>query len=148
MRLRHTLLFLVPLLLGPSALLAQGRVIRGIVVDSSSGAPIAAANISVRGTTLGAATGADGRFVIANAPEGAAPLVVRRIGYRARELSVGAGQSEVRVAMASDPLQLDAVVVSGQATAVERRNLPTAVATVSGEEVARVSSQSVEHALQ
>src|SRR3712207_5369986 len=98
MRLRHTLLFLVPLLLGPSALLAQGRVIRGIVVDSSTGTPIAAANVSVRGTTLGAATGTDGRFVIANAPEGTTPLIIRRIGYRARELSVGSGQSDLRVA--------------------------------------------------
>jgi TonB-linked SusC/RagA family outer membrane protein len=148
MRLRHTLLFLVSLLVGPSALLAQGRVLRGTVVDSSTGAPIAAANISVRGTTIGASTGTDGRFVIANVPEGEAPIMVRRIGYRARELRVAAGQTEIRVAMASDPLQLDVVVVSGQATAIERRNVPNAVAMVSGEEVGRVSSQSVEHALQ
>jgi TonB-linked SusC/RagA family outer membrane protein len=148
MRARHSLLVILLLILGPSALAAQGRVLRGIVVDSSTGAPVTAANIAVRGTTIGAATGSDGRFTIAGVPEGEVPIIVRRIGYRARELRVGPGQSEIRVAMVSDPLQLDVVVVSGQATAIERRNLPTAVATVSGEEVARVSAQSIEHAFQ
>src|SRR5688572_19881960 len=107
MRARHSLLFILPLILGPVALAAQGRVIRGTVVDSSTGAPITAANIAVRGTTLGAATGSDGRFTIAGVPEGNVPIIVRRIGYGARELVVSAGQSEIRVAMRSDPLQLD-----------------------------------------
>src|SRR5918992_4227108 len=106
MRLRHTVLFLVPLLVGPTALLAQGRVIRGVVVDSSTGAPITAANIAVRGTTIGASTGSDGRFTITNVPDGEVPLIVRRIGYRARELRVRADEGEIRVAMTSDPLQL------------------------------------------
>jgi TonB-dependent starch-binding outer membrane protein SusC len=148
MRVRHWLLLIIPLVLGPTVAAAQGRVLRGIVVDSSTGAPITAANISVRGTTIGASTGADGRFTISGVPAGDVPLTVRRIGYGARELVVAAGQTEIRVAMRSDPLQLEAVVVTGQATAVERRNLPNAVSTVSADEVARVSSQSVEHALQ
>jgi TonB-linked SusC/RagA family outer membrane protein len=148
MRARHWLLFVVPLILAPTALAAQGRVVRGIVVDSSTGAPITAANVAVRGTTIGASTGSDGRFTITNVPDGEVPLIVRRIGYRARELRVRADEGEIRVAMTSDPLQLDVVVVSGQATAIERRNLPNAVAMVTGEEVTRVSSQSFEHALQ
>jgi TonB-dependent starch-binding outer membrane protein SusC len=148
MRVRHRLLLIIPLVLGPTVAAAQGRVLRGTVVDSSTGAPITAANISVRGTTIGASTGSDGRFTIAGVPEGNVPIIVRRIGYGARELVVPAGQSEIRVAMRSDPLQLDVVVVTGQATAVERRNLPNAVATVSADEVTRVSSQSFEHALQ
>src|SRR6267154_1062993 len=37
---------------------------------------------------------------------------------------------------------------TGQATTVDRRNLANAVATVSGEEVSRVSAQTVEQALQ
>jgi TonB-linked SusC/RagA family outer membrane protein len=148
MRARHSLLIILALLLGPAALAAQGRVLRGIVVDSSTGAPVVGANVAVRGTTIGAVTGSDGRFTISGVPTGNVPIIVRRIGYGARELVVSGGESEIRVAMRSDPLQLDAVVVSGQATAVERRNLPNAVAVVSAEEITRVSSQSFEHALQ
>src|ERR687896_214318 len=88
MRARHSLLLIIPLIFGPAPLDAQGRVLRGIVVDSSSGAPITGANIAVRGTTIGAATGSDGRFTIANVPDGDVPIIVRRIGYRARELRV------------------------------------------------------------
>jgi TonB-dependent starch-binding outer membrane protein SusC len=145
---RSSLLFVLPLILGPASLAAQGRVLRGTVVDSATGNPITAANIAVRGTTLGAATGPDGRFTVANVPAGDAPITVRRIGYRAREIVVRPEQNDIRVTMLSDPLQLEAVVVSGQATAVERRNLPNAVAIVNAEELERVSSQSVEHALQ
>jgi TonB-dependent starch-binding outer membrane protein SusC len=148
MRVRDSLLVVLPLLLGVSTVDAQGRVLRGIVVDSATGAPIVAANVAVRGTTIGAATGSDGRFTIAGVPAADVPLIVRRIGYGARELVVPASQSDIRVAMRSDPLQLDAVVVSGQATVVERRNLPNAVAMVSADEITRVSSQSFEHALQ
>jgi TonB-linked SusC/RagA family outer membrane protein len=148
MQARHSLLLIIALMLGPTALVAQGRVVRGVVVDSSSGAPITGANVVVRGTANGAVTGADGRFTIANLPAGNVPLIIRRIGYGARELVVRPDQTDLRIAMRSDPLQLDAVVVTGQATAIERRNLPNAIATVSADEVARVSSQSVEHALQ
>src|SRR5688572_22793500 len=116
MRARHSLLRILPLILGPTVLAAQGRVIRGIVVDSSSGAPITAANSAVRATMIGAATGSDGRFTIVNLPAGDLPLVVRRIGYGARELVVRPDQTDLRIAMRSDPLQLEAVVVTGQAT--------------------------------
>ena len=39
-------------------------------------------------------------------------------------------------------------MVTGRGTGIERRNLPNAVATVSGEELSRVTAQSIEHALQ
>ncbi len=70
------------------------------------------------------------------------------IGYGAKDVPIAADQSELRIRLTRDLLQLEEVVVSGQATAVERRNLANAVATVGGEDVNRVSAQSVEHALQ
>ena len=127
---------------------AQDRTVSGTVTDSAGGQPLENVRVAVRGTALGTVTGANGRFVITGVPAGAVTLTVRRIGYRAAEQEVAPGQTEVEVALVRDLLQLEEVVVTGQATAVERRNLANAVATVSGEEVARVSSQSVEHALQ
>ncbi|HEY8174364.1 MAG TPA: SusC/RagA family TonB-linked outer membrane protein [Gemmatimonadaceae bacterium] len=134
--------------LAPAPLAAQVRVLRGTVVDSSSGSPIAGANILVRGTSFGATTGADGRFTISDLPPRNLMILVRRFGYRFRQIVVLETDTEVRVAMASDPLQLDQVIVTGQATTIEKRNLANAVATVSAEDLSRVSSQSLEHALQ
>ena len=148
MRTGRLFLLLLIGLLAADPLAAQERTIAGTVTDSAGGQPLENVRVAVRGTALGTVTGANGRFVIANAPTGPLTLMVRRIGYRAAEQEVGAGETEVEVALVRDLLQLEEVVVTGQATAVERRNLANAVATVSGEEVSRVSSQSVEHALQ
>jgi TonB-linked SusC/RagA family outer membrane protein len=129
-------------------LMAQERILRGTVTDSASGTPIAAANVVVRGTALGTSTGSDGRYTLVNLPARDVVVLVRRFGYRWRQITVPASQTELNVALASDPLSLDEVVVTGQATAIEKKNLPNAVATVNAEEITHVSSQSIEHALQ
>jgi TonB-linked SusC/RagA family outer membrane protein len=148
MRARCGKLLTLLSLLAAAPLMAQERTVRGLVTDSASGRPLAAANVIIRGTSLGTSTESDGRFVLANVPARDVVILVRRFGYRFQQINLPAGQTELNVALATDPLRLSEVVVTGQATAVERRNLPNAIATVSGEDVARVSSQSLEHALQ
>ena len=148
MHARCGLLVLLLSMLGSVPAPAQRRTVSGSVADSVSGVAVPGATVTVRGTSIGASTGQDGRFTLANVPPGAARLTVRRIGYRPHEVAVRGDETELRVVLVPDLLQLAEVVVTGQATAIERRNLPNAVATVSGEEVSRVSSQSVEHALQ
>ncbi|HUF65415.1 MAG TPA: TonB-dependent receptor plug domain-containing protein [Gemmatimonadaceae bacterium] len=144
----RSLLLMSGIVLLASPLEAQVRTVTGTVVDSTSGSGIVDARISVRGTSLVVSTTPDGRFTIVRAPEGEVTLAVRRIGYKPSDVRVAAAQSEVRVALDRDRLQLAEVVITGQATAVARQNLANAVATVSAEDVGRVSSQSVEHALQ
>lgn len=151
MRARCGTLAVALLMLAAVPLMAQVRTLRGTVTDSASGLAIPAANVVVRGTSLGTSTGPDGRFTLVELPARDLVVLVRRFGYRFRQINVPASQTgeiEIRVALVKDPLQLEEVVVTGQATAVERRNLPNAVATVNAEEVARVSAQSLEHALQ
>ncbi len=128
--------------------LAQTRAVTGTVTDAQTGEPIEGARITVRGTLLGANSVAGGRFNVPNAPEGAIAIAVRRIGYAPTVINLAAGQNEVRASLTKDLFHLSEVVVTGQATVVERRNLANAVATVSAEEISRVSAQSVEHALQ
>lgn len=126
---------------------APARTITGTVVEEGSGAPLAAAQVQVRGTTTGTITGDGGTFSL-RVPAGDVVLVVRRIGYPVVEARVAAGEASVRVTMRRDPLKLEEVVVTGQATGISRRNLPNSVASVSAEEVTKVSSQSVEQAFQ
>ena len=126
---------------------APARTITGTVVEEGSGAPLAAAQVQVRGTTTGTITGDGGTFSL-RVPAGDVVLVVRRIGYPVVETRVAAGEASVRVTMRRDPLKLEEVVVTGQATGISRRNLPNSVASVSAEEVTKVSSQSVEQAFQ
>ncbi len=127
---------------------AQTRTVTGTVTDAQTGQPLEGARVTVRGTTLSALTGATGQFTLGSVPANDVTLTVRRIGSNPADVRVAVGQNDVRAALTRDPLRLAEVVVTGQATAVDRRNLANAVATVSGEEVSRVSAQTVEQALQ
>ncbi|HUE87958.1 MAG TPA: TonB-dependent receptor plug domain-containing protein, partial [Vicinamibacterales bacterium] len=138
----------VLLALGSPPLQAQGRLLTGTVTDSASGIPLEGARITVRGSALGALTNTSGRFALRGVPPGSVVITVRTIGYRAADVPIAPGQSDVQVSLIRDPLQLDEVVITGQATETSRRNLANAVATVSGEEVSRVSASTVEKALQ
>ena len=51
-------------------LLAQTGTITGRVTDARSGVPITTAQVTITGTSLGAAVDAEGRFRIVNVPPG------------------------------------------------------------------------------
>jgi len=147
MRMRCAALVLA-MLLSSVPVLAQTRTITGTVTDAETGQPLEGARVGVRGTALSTTTAANGRFTLGNVPEGSVIIAIRRIGHNFADLPLPAGQNDLTAALTRDPLRLSDVVVTGQATAVDRRNLANAVATVSGEEVSRVSAQTVEQALQ
>ncbi len=131
----------------PDRAAAQGRIITGHVTDAVSSAPLGRAQLSLRGTETGTLSKDDGSFAI-TAPAGDVTLVVHLIGYRRREVAVAAGEQNVTVELERDVLRLEAVVVTGQATGQERRNLANAVASVSADQVNQVPAQDVEQALQ
>jgi outer membrane receptor protein involved in Fe transport len=93
-------------------------------------------------------TDANGHFALTGVPAGAAVLQVRAVGYFRRDVPVGGAQGTVAVALARDVFKLEEIVVSGQATGTERRNLPNAVATVGAEELGTHPTVSIEHQLQ
>lgn len=127
---------------------AQTRTITGTIVDASTGQPLEGARVSVRGSAIATTSGPGGQFTLGGVPQTGITISVRRIGSNPADVTLAPGMNEIRVTLTRDPLRLSDVVVTGQATGVERRNLANAVATVSGEEVSRVSAQSVEQALQ
>ncbi len=125
----------------------QTRIVTGSVTDALTGEPVVGAEVSVAGQAIRAIVQDNGAFSI-GVPAGPVTVRIRRIGYRAFEAVVPANQNTLNVTLAADVLQLDEVVVTGTATQIARQNLANAVATVSGEAVTQVSSESVEHALQ
>ncbi len=148
MRPRLVWLALLGLVLFPREGMAQGRVLSGTVRDSATSAPVAGATVTIEGTRLGAYTKDNGNFIIPNAPDGDLKVLVRYIGYKRRLVSVGADETQVDVSIARDFLKLEEIVVTGQATGVEKQNLPNAVATVSADELVRAPAQTLESALQ
>jgi len=132
---------------GAASATAQQRQITGRVTAATTGDAVVGASVAVVGTTIEAATGNDGRFAVA-APEGDVTLVVRRIGFKRKSVPVPAAQSTVEVTLDPDVFNLEAIVVTGQATGVERRFAPNAIATIPAGDFSRVPVPSVETAIQ
>ena len=136
------------LALTTTVLAAQTRTITGKVLEAGSRAPITAAQLLVQGTSTGALTRDDGAFTLVGAPSRDVILIVRRLGYPMTLVPVSANTGSVEIVLKRDVLNLDQVVVTGQASGISRRNLANDVASVSSADVNKVSSQSVENAFQ
>ncbi len=134
-------------LLAPTSLLAQSRVVAGTITEASTGAAVASATIVVVGTTLNTFSNDDGNFSL-GVPAGEQRLLVRIIGFRSVEATVGAGENTIAVTLERDVLNLDEIVVTGHATGVRRQNLANAVATVNAADLSRVPAATFEQALQ
>ncbi len=124
-----------------------GRQVSGRVSRTLGDVPVVGATVVEVGGPGVAQTGNDGTFRIILG-SGDAKLLVRAIGFQRKQISVPASESNVSVTLEEDPFKLDAVVVTGQATSIEKRNAPTAVTSVNSEDLTRAPAQSLEQALQ
>ncbi|HZI41028.1 MAG TPA: SusC/RagA family TonB-linked outer membrane protein, partial [Gemmatimonadaceae bacterium] len=128
------------------AVSAQRRL-TGTVTEAGTGNPVDAATITIPGTTIGTHSGDDGKFAI-TIPTGPQTVRIRRIGYRLQDIAVGADQTDIRVAMVRDVLQLEAQIITGAVTSVARANAANDVAQVTGDELNRAPTPTLENALQ
>ncbi len=122
--------------------LAAGPVSGRIVDEKGVGLP--GVNVLVKGTNVGTATNADGRYTI-DAPAGAT-LVFSYIGYASQEVVVG-DRATVDVALAPDSRSLSDVVVVGY-LAQDRQNVSSAVAAVDVKEVTKQPVPTITQAIQ
>src|SRR5512146_2828981 len=148
--MRRKLVFvlgIVVCLVGARRAEAQTRVLSGRVIDRDSKQGVAGAVVTVVGGAQGTQANHEGGFRFA-VPAGKFNLNVRALGYAPVTIPVAEGDSSLTIPMVAEAIQLNQVVVTGAATTQERRNVSTAVSTVSGEALAAVPAASVDQALQ
>ena len=130
---------LVGAVLSPRAAGAQATgTIRGHVAETGSRRPLGDVQITVNGTQLGAVTNQNGDYAIGNVPAGAVMLQARRLGYARRTAQTTVTSStESRVDFELDvaATQLDAIVTTGTAGAVEKRTVSNAITQIDAAEV-------------
>ena len=149
MRLRTALLGLTPLLV-PAAFAQQVAIVSGRVTDARTGEGIIGANVSLTGTTFGAAADLDGNYRVA-LPAGTYTVLVTAVGYSrfTQPLTLTAGQTlTLNVRMTEDAVGLDELVVTGYGAEQERRNLSTSIVSVRGEDIRDLPPMSADAALQ
>ena len=138
---------LVALGLVPAPAASQGREVTGRVIRAVGQLPVGGATIIEVGGQGVAQSDPNGAFRIA-IPAGEVRLLVRAIGYQRKEVVVNPGESNVTVSLAEDPFKLEAVVVTGQTTTLERRNATTASVSIRNNELTNAPAQTVEQAMQ
>lgn len=141
---RLVMLVVVLTTIGLTAAFAQNRAVTGTVNDiSGSGLP--GVNVTIKGTTRGTQTDADGNYKITDVPANAT-LVFSFVGFVTREVEVGA-KSTVTVTLADDSRSLNEVVVIGYGTQ-KSKDATGSVATISPKDFNKGVISSPENLLQ
>lgn len=125
--------------------LAQERTVAGRVTSTEDGSALPGVNVILKGTTIGTATDADGRFSIA-VPSAGGSFVFSFIGLESKEIEIG-DRSVIEVSLALDITQLSEVVVTAMGIETNKRSLGTSVSQVSSEKIADTRQTNVVNSL-
>ena len=121
-------------LAAPGGLEAQTTgTVTGQITDAQSGAPLGQVQVYLQGAGLGSLSNAQGRFTLGNVPAGSYTIRAERLGYQAGsgEITVVAGEETVfNLAMSTQALALDALVVTGTAGAARRREVGNTISQI------------------
>ncbi len=124
---------------------AGTRIISGRVVAGRSDSSIANASVLVRGTRNAVITDDNGTFSI-YAQTGDV-LVVSYVGYKSKEVVVGAGDNKLNIQLAEDLSSLQDVVVVGYGR-MRKSDLSSSVLTISNADIEKTVNTTLDQALQ
>ncbi len=131
--MKHFLTFLLLLLLAGSSAFGQ---ITGKIVDARDKNPVIGAAVTVKGTSEGTSTDAEGNFKLA-AANGSSTLVIHAINFTAQEVAV-AGRSTLIIELTGDTKELAEVVVTALGVSRQSRSLGYAVQTLDTKQITAV----------
>ena len=117
----------------PVGVAAQDGTVTGSIVAATTGSPINGAQISIMDTQLGGLSNVNGRFLITRVPPGTYTVQAVHVGYgtQTQEVTVAPGGSAtVEFSMEVSAVDLDEIIVTGTAGAVERRKLGVSAASL------------------
>ncbi len=123
------------LLFAGSLAMAQTVQISGTVTSSEDGLPIPGVSVTVKGTTLGIITAADGKYTL-SVPSNAQTLVFSFIGFKTFEIPIQ-GQTKIDVVLEMDLVRVDEVVVTAIGIQRESKALGYSVQSVGTEQITR-----------
>lgn len=142
--------FIIMLMIMNTAYLNAQIVMQGTVADKDNN-PLPGAAIMIKGTGYGTSSNLDGKYYleIKKLPEGANQVEVKFVGYKTiREtLTKTSGQVTINFVLYEDILQLDQVVVTGNAEAVEKRSLGNSISTLQSKDLEKVGAVQIDAAL-
>ncbi|CCG99288.1 TonB-dependent receptor plug [Fibrella aestuarina BUZ 2] len=145
---RHLLVWCVLLWLVSSPFsraYAQERTVTGRILSGDDQSPLPGANVTVKGTSRGTSTDANGTYRI-NVPNDQATLVISSLGFLSQEVAVG-NRATVDLTLKSDERALQEVIVVGYGT--QKKSQTTgAISSVSAKQITEMPITNLGQALQ
>ena len=126
--------------------MAQTVQITGTVTSTKDGLPLPGVTLFVKGTTVGAVTGTDGKYAIA-VPASSQVLVFSYIGFKTLEVSLTGGVRVADAKLEEDVFNVEEVVVVAYG-AQQKRDITGSVSTVKADALKNIPVQSFDQALQ
>ena len=121
------------------------RAVTGTVIDATTNVGLPGVNVLVKGTGIGTATDAEGRFRL-NVADGRNTLVFSYIGYLTQEVDI-TSRNTVSINLATDDRALSEVVVVGYGTQ-KRSDLTGAISSVKAADLKSLPATDINTALQ
>ncbi|WP_138994998.1 TonB-dependent receptor [Larkinella sp. C7] len=127
--------FLIGIILSPLFLSAQNTpivnsTISGKVIDSRTNEPLIGATVSIKGTTNGSATDANGEFSLITGQRLPFTLIVSYVGYLKKEVVIN--ESKVEIKLDANTTQLDDVVISSRRRQESAQEVPIPISVIGG----------------
>ena len=129
--------------MGGGTLLAQDRIVSGVVSDAVG--PVYGVAVQISGTTDGTTTDADGKFSI-SVPEGKS-LYISCLGYESQTIEVGT-RPQIDIVLAEDSQMLEMATVIGYGSGSKIGTTIGSAATVSEQTIENRPTANVADALQ
>lgn len=142
--MRKLLFLLISLLTLTSQTWAQTKEVTGKITDET-GAPIADASITVKGSNRGTASRADGKFSL-TVPESTKSLTISAVGFETVDVALTG--SELTISLkAGETKRLEEVIVTGYGSKL-KKEITSSISKVSSKEFSNLPLPSFEQALQ
>lgn len=131
--------FLITVLFLMSSALGAQTTISGTVTDAETGEPLPGVNVRIQRTYSGTAAGVDGSFQFTIEKDPPFILEFSFIGYRSLELQIDRSEdaSGLRIAMTSQPLNTNEVIVTAELREEIVQKIPMSVAVIDERLVSR-----------
>jgi hypothetical protein len=130
-------------LLCAQSVLAQDRVLTGVVMDEDN-ATLPGVSIVAKGTSLGTVTDAEGKFTIA-VPQATEILVFTFVGMKTKEVEIGA-QAQFNVTLEEEAVGLEEVIVVGYGVQ-KKESVVGAISQIDSKSLVRSGMTNVTNAL-
>ena len=127
--------FFIAALLVPTFLAAQDNTIvnatiSGKVLDANTSEALIGATVSIKGTTNGASTDANGEFSLVTGQKLPFTLIVSYVGYLRKEVLIN--ESKVEIKLAPNNTQLEDVVISSRRRTESAQDVPIPISVIGG----------------